>query len=150
MIYWVFAIAVLVAGYVFFLRPYLAHLSALQGVFALLDQKEAGIWAKVRVSFSGLKRTLFSRLVALAGTVVGLWDVALPYFAGQDPTQILPEKIRPYSPFILLGIGVAFEAISRISKTPVGEPNVEVVAKVADVSVTQAEAAKEAPAPEVK
>jgi hypothetical protein len=143
-----FAASCLFAVYWFLARPWLARQPALRDVYAFLSEHEAGFFAKARVSVSGLKREFFSRLVWLASVMIGIHDFALPLLGLIDIQPLIPEPYRQYYPVATAAIGMLFEYLTKISPTPVGTVNPDVIAGAADAPIAEV-AAVTAPDPVV-
>jgi len=84
--------------YVFLVRPALPHLAA---------------------GLKGLRTIIAARLVTLCGVLVGLHDFLMPYVAGVDWTPFTARVPAWTVPLILVATGALFEALRRVTRTPV-------------------------------
>lgn len=130
---WIFAIVSLAAVYFLIVRPWLVRQPALSSVYQMLDTHEAGLFAKLRVSFSGLKRLLTARLVWVVGFLVTVHE-----FLAANQTifsPLIPPEYQIYILPAMTATGFLFEQLSKISPTPVGQVNPAVIASTTEVSI---------------
>lgn len=110
-----FVLAVLVTAYWFLLRPILRRWAMLAPLWARLDAREEGFFAKLSDLFRGLKTKLSAAFVALSGLAMGLHDQLLPFVTGVDWTPIAQMVPTWAWPLILIGIGWLFSYLRTIT-----------------------------------
>lgn len=102
----------------------------LDRVYARLDEIEAPLFAKIKITASGLKRKTVVHLITLAGYLPFVHDTVLPWLGAQDITPFVPERLQWLFPLFLIGGGHLISWLISISPNPAGEINPEVVEKV--------------------
>lgn len=135
LILWAFVLGSLALIYVFIARPWLARQPALADVYKYLDEHEGGSLSRLRVSFSGLKRLLFARVISIAGFLLSIHELVLPHIG--DFMPIVPDKYRVYVFPVMTALGLMFEFLSKLSPTPVGEVNPGVIADTTSTPLSQ-------------
>lgn len=77
-------------------------------------------WQRLCFKLKGWKTILVARLYLLAGALVALHDLALPHLDGLDWAPLI-AKLPPWLwPLLVLGTGMLFETLRRITTGPVG------------------------------
>jgi len=77
--------------------------------------------AKVKAFFAYSKTVLVARLYALAGILVALHDMALPYVSTADLTPITAKLPNWFWPVLIITTGVIFEWLRRVTTQPLSE-----------------------------
>lgn len=127
-------LAVLVPVYWFLLRPVLKQRAELAPFFAQSELLRAGWWAKLKLSLSGLKTSLFAKLVMLAGVIAPLldfigvvdWASILPPINITATWQLTPAQY--VTGIIVPMIGWIVLRLRAITTTPQGVPSAAQVA----------------------
>jgi hypothetical protein len=117
MIATVFAMAALLAAYIFIVRPVLRARPQFAGLAARAD----GWWSRLGARLKGWRTILWARFLVLAGILLPLLDAARTI----DLAALLPPGYVAYAPLILTGIGIVTETLRRLTTTPVGQPEAE-------------------------
>jgi len=129
----VFALVSVGLIYWFIVRPWLLRIPSLATVYKDLDEKEAGLWAKLRVSLSGLKRQLFSRIVWVSGLLLTVHEFLAANLSVFTP--LIKQEYQIYILPVMTVLGGIFEWLSHISPTPVGQVNPGVIASVTSTPI---------------
>jgi hypothetical protein len=101
-------------GYVMIVRPWLQTLTPLAPAFAA----EASVAQKWRARVTGWKTKIMARLVVISGLLVGLYDQALPFIAGQNWTP-LTDMVPAWSlPVGMVLLGIVFDYLRKATANP--------------------------------
>lgn len=127
-----FGLAIVITVYVSIVRPILKTQLAFSEAF----KAEASFFDKVRAKVVGWRTRIAARLTMLAGLFVGLYDQALPIITGQDWTPLTAKVPAWALPVGMVGIGLLFAYLRRITDRPpqiVTQKDDNGVARVVDV-----------------
>lgn len=121
---WAFRVAlfalIAAAVYWFVVRPVLRRIWA-------LDEVEVGTFAKLRLALKGIKTTLFSWLLGIAGVALPI----LSYVNDVDLSAFLPDiygvPASMYQYVILAGVGWAVNRLRQATNTAVGQTDLGMV-----------------------
>lgn len=108
-------------------HPLLHRWGIAHNLFELLDAREAGTGARLRVALSGLKRIMFTRLIWINSLMVLIHDYALVNTGMIEP--MIPAEYRVYLMPTIFLIGLINEILNKISQQPVGEISPVVLAE---------------------
>src|ERR1700692_2032720 len=72
-------------------------------------------WFRVKALFAHSKTILAARLYGVAGTLVAVHDIALPYVASTDVTPLTSRVPQWAWPLVVIGTGVLFEYLRHIT-----------------------------------
>jgi TRAP-type C4-dicarboxylate transport system permease small subunit len=126
------ALLALILVYLVIVRPLLKTQPAFSDAFAA----EASFFDKARAKLVGWRTRIAARLTMIAGLFVGLYDQALPIITGQDWTPLTAKVPAWALPVSMVGIGLLFAWLRRITDNPpqiVMQKDDNGVAKVVEV-----------------
>jgi hypothetical protein len=104
----------LLSVYIYIIRPLLKQQPALSAAF----KAEASFWDQLQAKITGWRTRIASRLVVIAGMLVGIYDQALPLISGQDWTPVTSKLPQWALPVGLVGAGLVFEWLRKITENP--------------------------------
>lgn len=110
----IFAVLSLLLAYIFILHPLLRD----QPAFSQQFKDQATLWNKFIAKLTGWRSKIATRLLALTGLIVGLYDTAVPLMMGQDWTPItrkLPDWVFPVG---LFSLSLLFSYLHKITINP--------------------------------
>lgn len=115
----------LFAAYWYMLRPVLKQRAEFADLYAKLDELEAPLMDRVRLTFKGLKTWLINMAVVICGVIAAV----LPMIEGGDLSWLPSLKIGPltltpqtYGPLLFSALGAINLYLRTITTTELGEP----------------------------
>lgn len=110
----IFIAAVLVAAYIFLVRPILKQIPAAKATFTALDSW----YTKITKTIKGLKTKLSAWLLIIAGAAVALHDSVMASISGVDVTPITNKIPHDLYPYIAIGVGALFRILRKVTTGP--------------------------------
>lgn len=110
----VLGVIALTLVYIFVIRPVLVNAPFFSDAF----KAEASLWTKVQAYITGRKTVMISRLVTIAGVLVGLYDQILPFISSQDWAPITAKLPGWVLPVVMMTTGIVFEYLRKVTENP--------------------------------
>lgn len=109
-------LAALAVIYAFWLRGSVKQHPTFKPYYDWIEPIEANLWAKSRTILS-------ARLYWIAGALLGLHDFIAPILlsSGAEWQSIIPPEYQRFYPLVMIGTGLLFEGLRRITREPLGE-----------------------------
>jgi hypothetical protein len=102
------------AAYFVIVRPILKNAP----IFSEIFKQEATLAQKISAYLVGWRTKIAARFFALAGVLLGLYDLAAPIIMGQDWSSLTAKLPAWTMPVMLAVVGIVFSWLRKITENP--------------------------------